>query len=100
MLDDHIKYYAINVLQIKKSKIDIYKLAARNNYTSRSEKNVMKQTNLLKPSNAEINNIDKQFFEIKLEIDAIIKSLAILTIYNWQLADIIDSLAFSTVLYI
>ena len=99
MLDDHIKYYATNVLQIKKSKIDIYELAARNNHISRWEKNVMEQANLLKPSNAEINNIDKQFIKIRLETDVIIKSLAIFTIYNWQSADVMNSLAFPTALY-
>lgn len=59
----------------------------------------MEQANLLKPSNAEINNIDKQFIKIRLETDVIIKSLAIFTIYNWQSADVMNSLAFPTALY-
>lgn len=32
MLNDHIKFYANNVLQIKKNKIDIYELMAIANY--------------------------------------------------------------------
>lgn len=60
---------------------------------------MIEQANLLKPSNAEINNIDKQFIKIRLETDAIIKSLATFTIYNWQSADVMNSLAFPKALY-
>lgn len=42
MLDDYIKYYATNVLQIKKSKINTYKLAAKNNHMGSLEENVIK----------------------------------------------------------
>ena len=93
-LDDYIKYYATNVLQIKKSKIDVCELVAINDYTGSSEQNVIKQANLLEPSNIEVDNINKQFFEMGLETDATIKDLATLTIYNWQLIDKTNSLIF------
>ncbi len=35
-----------------------------------------------------------------LEKDVSIKNLVILTVYNWQLTDVMDSLAFSTASYI
>ena len=59
----------------------------------------MEQANSLESSNIKVNNIDNQFFEIRLETNATIKSLATLTLYNWQLADAMDSLVFPTVLY-
>lgn len=61
---------------------------------------MIKQTNPPKPSIAKVEDVDKQFFEMRLEIDTIIKNLATLTIYNWQSIDITDSLAFSAVSYI
>lgn len=60
---------------------------------------MIKQDNPLKPSNITINNKDKQFFEMKLETNTIIKSLTTLTTYNWQLPDVIDSLTFLAVFY-
>lgn len=42
----------------------------------------MGQDNLLKPSNIVVTNKNKQFFKMRLEINAIIKNLATLTIYN------------------
>ena len=82
---------------MKKSKIDICKFATRNDYTSSLEENVIEQANLLEPSNTKLDDIDKQFFEMGLEIDATIESLAILTIYNWQSTNITDSLIFLAV---
>ena len=43
---------------------------------------MMKQANPLEPNIAKVDNVDKQFFEMGLEINAPIKSLATLTIYN------------------
>lgn len=62
ILNNYVKYYTTNILQMRKSKIDIYKLVTRNNYTNSSKKNVMEQNNLLKPSNTLVNNKDKQYF--------------------------------------
>lgn len=59
----------------------------------------MKQANPLEPNIAKVDNVDKQFFEMGLEINAPIKSLATLTIYNQQLANAIDSLTFSAALH-
>lgn len=61
---------------------------------------MIKQANPLNISNAEVNNVDKQFFERRLEVDTTIKSLATLIIYNWQLTNAIDSFAFLVTLYI
>ncbi len=80
---------------MRKSKIDVYELTAKNKYTDSSEENMMEQDNLLEPSNTTINDENEQFFEMELEIDATLKNLATLTIYNWQSADATDSLAFS-----
>ncbi|MCJ1342680.1 hypothetical protein MMC31_000867 [Peltigera leucophlebia] len=93
-LDDHGKYYAANVLQMRKSKIDACELAARNDHTGSSEEDVMEQADPLKPSNAEVDNVDEQFFEMGLETHATVESLVTLTIYNWRSADATDSLAF------
>ena len=54
------------------------------------------QNNLLKLSNITVINKNKQFFKIELETDAIIKSLATLTIYNWQSINVIDNFVFPT----
>ncbi len=93
-LDDHVRYYATNVLQMRKSKVDVCELAARNEHTSSSEGHVMGQDDPLDPSNAAVDK-DDRFFEMELETDAIIESLSTLTVYNWRSADAIDSLAFS-----
>lgn len=60
----------------------------------------MEQATLLQPNNTEINNVNKDFFRMGLEIDAIIKNLASLTIYNWQSANAMDSFIFFAALYI
>ncbi|MCJ1345108.1 hypothetical protein MMC31_003313 [Peltigera leucophlebia] len=93
-LDDHVKYYATNVLQMRKSKINAYELAARNDHTGSSEENVIEQANPLEPNNAEVDNVDKQCFEMGLETHATVENLVTLTIYNWRSADATDSLAF------
>lgn len=85
---------------MRKSKINACELVARNDHTSSSDENVMEQANPLKPSNAKVNNVDKQFIEMGLETDAPIKNLVTLTLYNYQLADTTDSLAFPAVLHI
>lgn len=41
MLNDHIKYYATNILKIKNSKIDVYELAARIYHTGSLEENMI-----------------------------------------------------------
>ncbi len=97
-LDDHVRYYATNVLQMRKSEVDTCELAARNEHTSSSEGYVMGQDDPLDPNNATVNE-DDRFFEMELETDAIIESLATLTVYNWRSADATDSLAFSTASY-
>ena len=56
----------------------------------------MEQANPFEPRNSEVDDIDEQFFERGLETDVTIKSLATLTLYNWQSANITDSLAFPT----
>ncbi len=78
---------------MKKSKVDACELAARNEHTSSSEGHVMGQNNPLDPSNSAVDE-DDRFFEMELETDAIIESLATLTVYNWRSADARDSLAF------
>lgn len=60
----------------------------------------MKQNDFLEPSNVIVNNKNKKYFEMGLEINAIIENLATLTIYNWRLANTIDCLIFLTVSYI
>lgn len=52
------------------------------------------------PNNAKVNDIDKSFFEIKLETNINIKSLAILTIYNCQSAKAINSIIFPIISHI
>ncbi|MCJ1349552.1 hypothetical protein MMC31_007793 [Peltigera leucophlebia] len=93
-LDDHVKYYATNVLQMRKSKIDACEIAARNDHTGSLEKNVMEQADPLEPSNAEVDIVNEQFFEMELETHATVESLVTLTIYDWQSVDATDSLAF------
>ncbi len=39
--DNHVKYYATNILQIKKSKIDVCELAARNNHMGSYEEYII-----------------------------------------------------------
>ena len=78
---------------MRKSKVNAYELAARNEYMDSFKRHVMGQDNLLDPSNATIDK-DNRLFKMELKIDATIKSLATLTVYNWQSADITDSLAF------
>ncbi len=92
--DNYVQYYATNVLLMKKSKINVFELTARNDHIDISEKDVMGHDNPLEPSNATVTNENKQFFKMRLETDATIKNLAILTIYNWQSTDIMDCLAF------
>lgn len=76
--------------------MNIYKLIANNKYIVKLEENVMENDNIMEPANTEVDNIDKQFFAIRLNINITIKSLVILTIYNWQSIDITDSFAFLT----
>lgn len=57
----------------------------------------MEQDNFLELSNTAIKNKDKQFFEMGLEINAIIKNLATLTIDNWRSVKITNSLVFRIV---
>lgn len=57
---------------------------------------MIEQANPLDPSNAEVDNVANQFFEMGLETNAIIESLATLTLYNWQLANATDSFEFAT----
>lgn len=85
---------------MRKNKINVCELAARKDYTDSLKENIIEQANLLKPSNAKLNNVDKQIFEMGLETDATIESLATLTIYNWQSADTMDNLAFLATLHI
>ncbi len=95
-LDNYVKYYATNILQMRKSKIDACELAARNDHTGGSEENVMEQDDPLEPSNTAVDDKDEQFFEMGLETNATIENLATLTIYNWRSADATASLAFPT----
>lgn len=85
---------------MKKNKIDESKFTAKNNHISHLKEDVIKYANLLKPSIFKINDINKEFFEIKLKTNAIIKSFVILTFYNWQLADVINRFVFFPALYI
>ena len=85
---------------MKKSKIDTYELIARIDYMGSLEENMVKQANLLESSYVKLENVDKQFFEMGLEIDATIESLANLTIYNLRSANAINSLAFPAASYI
>lgn len=78
-----MKYYAIHVIQMAKSKIDIYELAARNDHTCSLEENAIGQADLLELNKAKITNVNKQFFKIGLETGASFKTLAILTLYKW-----------------
>ncbi len=80
---------------MKKSKVNAYELAARNEYTSSSKRQVIGQDDSLDPNNAAVDK-DNRFFEMELETDTTIKSLTTLTIYNWRSADATDSLAFLT----
>ncbi len=66
---------------MRKRKFDIRKLATSNYHMGSSERYVIEQDNILETSNAAVNK-DKQFFEMKLEIDATIKSLTTFTIDN------------------
>lgn len=68
---------------MRRSKFDTCELVARNDYIDCLEKNVIELANPLKLSNTEVDNINKQFFEIRLEINTTIKNLATLTIYNY-----------------
>lgn len=81
ILNNYVKYYIINIIEIRKNKINVCKLVTTNNYTGCIEKKMMIQADLLKQSFAKINNINKIFFEMRLEIDTTIKSLPTLIIY-------------------
>lgn len=78
---------------MKKNKVDIYELTARNEYIGSFEGYIIGQDNLLNRSNAIVNK-NNRFFKIELETDTIIKNLVTLTVYNWRLADVMDSFAF------
>ncbi len=82
-LDDHVRYYATNVLQMRKSKVDTCELVARNEHTSSSKGHVMGQNDPLDQSNAAVDE-DDRFFKMELETDTTIESLATLTVYNWR----------------
>ncbi len=80
---------------MKKSRIDAYKLVARNDHTSSSEEDVIEPDNPLEPNNTIVDDKDKQFFQMELETDVIIENLTTFTIYNWQSVNATDSLEFS-----
>ncbi len=83
---------------MRKSKVDACELAARNEYTSSFEGYMIGQDDSLDSSNAAVDE-DDRFFEMELETDATIKSLATLTVYNWRSADATDSLTFPVALH-
>lgn len=100
MLINYIKYYATNILQIRKSKIDARKLAASNNCAISQEKNVIEGDIIMNPDNIKINDINEQYYNMKLDTDTFIENLVTLTVYNWQSTDKIDSLVFPTISHI
>lgn len=51
---------------------------------------------IMNPDNIEINNINKQCYDMGLDTDTFIENLVTLIIYNWQLTDAIDSLELFT----
>lgn len=65
---------------MRKSKIDVCELTAKNDHTRSSKENVIELDNLLEPSNTVVNDKNEQFFEMGLKTNATIKSLATLTI--------------------
>lgn len=83
MLDDHVKYYATNSLQMRKSQIDVHELTASNDCVVSQEENVMKEDIIMNSDNIEIDDLNKQYHVMGLDTDASIKNLVILTIYNW-----------------
>ncbi len=93
-LDDHVKYYTTNILQIRKSRIDAHKLAASNDCAVSQEENVMEEDIIMNPDNIRINNINEQCYDMGLDTDASIANLVTSTVYNWQSTDAMDSLAF------
>lgn len=53
----------------------------------------------MNPDNIEINNINKQCYDMGLDTDTSIENLVTLIVYNWQSTDAIDSLEFFTTSY-
>ncbi len=93
-LDDHVKYYATNILQMRKSRIDARELAASNDYAVSQEENVMEEDIIINSDDIEIDDINEQCYDMELDTDASIENLVTLTVYNWRSTDATDSLAF------
>lgn len=55
---------------------------------------------IINKNNIKFNDINKQYYNIKLDIDISIKNLVIFILFNWHLIDIINSFAFSIASYI
>ncbi len=100
MLDDHVKYYATNILQIKKNRIYAHKLVASNDCIVSHEENVMEENIIINPDDIGIDDVNEQCYDLRLDTDTSIENLVTLTVYNWQSTDTTDSLAFSVALHI
>lgn len=69
MLDDQIYYYATNVLQMRKTKIDACELIASRTYHKNYKKNVIDQNNI------QVKNKNNLSFKISIDFNTILKSL-------------------------
>ncbi len=58
-LDDHIKYYATNILQMRKSRISVHKLTTSNDCVMSQEKNMIEEDIIMNSDNIGINDINK-----------------------------------------
>lgn len=58
-LDDHVKYYTTNILQIRKSRIDARELAASNDCAVSQEENVMEEDIIMNPDNIGIDDVNE-----------------------------------------
>ncbi len=59
MLDDYVKYYATNILQIRKSKIDTSELASSNDCVVSQEENVMEGNIIKNTDDIKIDDVNK-----------------------------------------
>lgn len=57
--EDYVKYYITNIIQIRKSKIDMRKFAASNDCVVSQEKNVMEKAIIINSDNNEIDDVNE-----------------------------------------
>lgn len=68
---------------MRKSRIDVHELIASNDCAISQEENVIKEDIIINLDNIGIDDINKLYYDIELDINTFIKNLVTLTVYNW-----------------